>query len=461
MSLAQSFKRLYSVGIIAKWLLRDDQQSLYNLIKQKDLVVVDVHRRWGKTHTCLTYIVEECIKNKITVRMGGVTQKAVKDIFTNVVEHIYAECLELMPKYDSSIDAYSFRNGSKISLFGNANSEEARKSRGSEADIIYLDEYGFWKYKPHETLYSILLPQLQHSKLGKIIITSTMPRDLTHPYLKECKEARIKGCFYWQDIKKSVELETLTIEEANKIAERMGGWDSEDFKREYLLQEIASVKDLVIPEAQNESLYVGSQERPAFYDSYVGMDLGLRDCTAALFGYYDFLAGKLVVEKEFVCNYTTTEDIVFNCKNIEAELKFKEKPIRYSDCEQQQIFDMSNSYGYSVNPVIKRRTEVDKRYVESLINGLRIAIKGGRILIDAECVNIITQLKYGIWEENRLDFERTDTMGHLDALMALAYLWDMLDKTKNPYPSYLEGKIGSLDWQVCAPKAKHKLDGVF
>lgn len=461
MSLEQSYKRLYQHAVIAEWLLRPDQLELYNQIKKQDKVVVDVHRRWGKTHTCLTYIAEECTKNKITVRMGGVTQKAIKDIFVNVMEHVYGHCLELMPKYDSSVDGYTFPNGSKISLFGNANSEEARKSRGSQADIIYLDEYGFWKYKPHETLYSILLPQLQHSKIGKIIITSTMPRDLTHPYLQECKNARVKGCFFWQDIKQSVDKGTMTFEEANRIAERMGGWDSEDFKREYLLQEIASVKDLVIPEAQNESLYVGKQERPAFYDSYVGMDLGLRDCTAVIFGYYDFLKSTLVIEKEYVTNYTTTEEITKKCKQIEDELLFKEKPIRYSDCEQQQIFDMANSYSYSVNPVVKRRTEADKRYVESLINGLRIAIKAGKMLIHPDCVNVITQLKYGIWEENRLDFERTDSMGHLDALMALAYLWDMLDKSRNPYPHYLDGKIGSLDWHVIKGKEKSAFNKVF
>lgn len=386
------------------------------------------------TFTSLVYIAEECIKNKITVRMGGVTQKAVKDIFCTLMDAIFVHCPELMPKYDSSVDGYVFPNGSRISLFGNANSEEARKSRGGQSDIIYCDEFGFWRFKPHETLYSILLPQLQHSKLGKIIITSTMPKDLTHPYLTECAKARVDGSFYWQDINVSIACGTMTRNEADKIADRMGGWESEDFKREYLLQEIASVKSLVIPEAQDESRYAfDDYVRPEYMNWYVAVDLGLKDMSAALFAYHDFKESVLVVVDEHVSTYMTTEDKVNHWKEREKELGI-ENPRRFSDNDAQQIFDMNIQHKYPINPVVKRSKQSGVAFVESVINGLRIAIKEGKIRIHSRCVNLITQLKYGLWNEQRTDFERGTALGHLDALVALAYLIDNIQWAKNPYP---------------------------
>lgn len=430
-----NYELLFKLGLIHPWFLREqDQIDLFNLIDKNQKTVVDVYRRYGKTTTAMVYINEQCWINKLTVRIGGVTQKAIKDIYNNVQEHIYSECPKLLPKFDTNLDAYVFPTGSKIHLFGNANSEEQRKSRGSESDIIYLDEFGFWKFKPKETLYSILIPQLQHSKLGKIIITSTMPKDLTHEYMNQCREAAKEGYLYFHTLRDAITAGTITQAEYDAIAKRMGGENSEDFKREYLLEEIASTKDLVIPEAQDQMLYVGETVRPEYYNAYVSMDLGLRDHTAALFCFYDFKNAKLVVEDEYWTNYTTTEKIVADCKYIEQQLQYSHPPKRYSDCEMQQIFDMNHSHGYVVQPVEKRRTQSDKPYVESLINGLRIAIKSGRILIHPKCLNIIMQLKFGIWDEDKRDFERTEAMGHLDSLIALAYLWDLIDKQRNPYP---------------------------
>ena len=436
MRLSESeYKKLYSDGHIAEWFLRPDQLELYDKLIENNKTVVEEHRRCGKTTTVLTFIDEVALTNKINVRLGGITQTKMHEIYNSCQDKIFFYYPKLQPKWYNDEGCYVFKEtGSKIFLFGNSTSEENKKSRGSESDIIYCDEFGFWKFKPKETLYSVLIPQLQHSKIDKLILTSTMPKDLTHEYLNQCKEARVRGYFYFQNIDDSVKKGVYTQAQYKKIEEDMGGRDSEDFRREYLLEEVASTKYLVIPEAQDESKYVGVTDRPMFHNPYVAIDLGLRDFTACLFGYYDFINSRYVIEDEYIENYKTTEEVVASCKDIESKLNWVKPPVRYSDCEQQQIWDMNNSFKYGVSAVIKRKKEADKRYLESLINGLRIAIKAGFILINPKCVNTISQLKYGIWEDNRQDFERTESMGHLDALMALAYGWDMLDKKNNPYP---------------------------
>ena len=430
----KEYEALYLQGIIAEWFLRLDQLELYDLIQDNSKVVVDCHRRLGKTTTTFTAINEYCLTNKIIVRIGGITQKSIKDIYSNVQDHIFRFAPKLMPKYDSRYDAFVFpQTGSRIYLFGNANSEENSKSRGSETDIVYCDEFGFWRFKPKETLYSVLVPQMQHSKLGKLIITSTMPKDLTHEYINQCAEARSNGYFFFQNIDDSVKKGVYTEEEYKKIEQSMGGRDSEDFKREYLLQEIASSKDLVIPEAQDEALFVGRIPRPAYYNAYMGMDLGLKDYTAAVFGFYNFDTAQLVIQKEYFEHYKSTEEIVFALKQIEFGLGYT-KVNRVCDNEMQQLHDMAYMFGYHVSPVVKRK-QGDRPYLESLINALRIAISTHRLIISPDCVNLISQLRYGLWNETRTDFERSETMGHLDALMALAYLWDNIEQFKNPYPA--------------------------
>lgn len=429
----KEYEALYLKGIIGEWFLRPDQLELYDLLADNQKTVVDCHRRLGKTTTTFTYIDEICLTNKVIVRIGGITQKSIKDIYSNVQDHIFNYAPRLIPKYDSKYDAFVFpQTGSRIYLFGNANSEENSKSRGSETDIVYCDEFGFWRFKPKETLYSVLMPQMQHSKFGKLIITSTMPKDLTHEYINQCAEARQKGYFFFQNIDDSVKKGVYTPEQYQKIETDMGGRDSEDFKREYLLQEIASSKDLVIPEAQNEALYVSKVDRPSYYQAYMGMDLGLKDHTSAVFGYYHFDRAQLVIEREYWEHYKSTEEIVFSLKQMEFALGYK-KVTRVSDNEMQQLHDMGYMFGYQVSPVVKRK-QGDKPYLESLINSLRIAIGSHRLLISPECGMLIMQLKYGLWNDNRTDFERTEKMGHLDALMALAYLWDNIEQFKNPYP---------------------------
>jgi hypothetical protein len=191
----------------------------------------------------------------------------------------------------------------------------------------------------------------------------------------------------------------------------------------------------VIPEAQNELLYVGKQDRPAHLDFYVCMDLGLIDHTAVLFGYLDFKKAKLVIEKELYLNYSSTSVIAANCKQAEKELNMHSVYRRIGDCELQQLFDMNTDHDYPVTPITKRSKQSGKGFRDSVLNQLRLGIQDQQILINPEgCPHTIEQLRYGIWNERRTDFERTEALGHLDALMALAYLYDNVSWEKNPYP---------------------------
>lgn len=423
-------------GVIGEWFLRESQRPLYEMMRSKCRTVSLIHRRFGKTTVFFVYFDEIALTEKVVLRAGGVTKGSIKQIYDNVQEHIFKYCPELKPRYSHSEDCYIFdKTGSRIYLFGMNDSSEAEKARGTECDFILADEYGFWKFEPRYTLNSVLSPLLQHSKYGKIVITSTMPKDLTHDFLLQCQEARLGDYYFHWDIRQSVGCGEISDEDHTRIIANCGGVESEDYKREYLLQEIASSKSLVIPECQDETRFVVDEYvRPEYLDWYCAVDLGLKDMSANIFAYYDFKGGVLVVEDEHVCTYKTTEDKVKEWKEVELKNGIV-NPRRFSDNDAQQIYDMNITHKYQINPVVKRSKQSGVAFKESVINGLRIAIKEGRIKINRRCKNLITQLKYGMWNEWRSDFERTSTMGHLDALVALAYLVDNVQWSKNPYPT--------------------------
>jgi hypothetical protein len=421
---------VYQKGIIAPWYLRPSQLKFYFELRNKKKIVTKCHRRWGKGTTSFVYIFEQMLRNKIIVRYGAETQSQAYQILDYLIDQIF-----LLPEFKptKTNGSYTFTNGSVLHVFGCKDSGEADKARGTSAHIILCDEYAFWRFKPEYMIKSVLSPQLDTTD-GQLIITSTPPEDLTHPYVEEVRQASANGYLFNWSITDSIECGEISQKQHSKIIERSGGIESETYKREYLCELIPSRTRLVIPEAQNDS-YVGVQPRPDYFDYYVCMDLGLRDFTASLFGYWDFKEARLIVEKESVLNYVSTKTITDSNKQIEQDLGLKVKPYkRIADNALQQLFDMTTEHGYSVSPITKRSNQDDQSFRESVINGIRIAIGQNKILISPECKQTISQLKYGIWKENRTDFQRTETLGHLDALMALAYLWDNIDKTHNPYP---------------------------
>ena len=430
------FPTLYSNGCIASWYLKDSQMAFYSMLRARADVVARCHRRFGKGTTVLTYVSERCSTEKLIVRYGAETQGQAYEITEFLLSKIYYKAPHLKPRLVNG--AYHFKKtGSVIKIFGVKDSGQIDKARGTEADIIICDEYGFWKFKAEYILKSILYPQLLETN-GQMIITSTPPEDLTHNYITQVMKSEATGKDFTWTIADSLRLGEKTEAEHEAIIEDCGGIDSVHYQREYMCELIPTRERLVVPEAQDESLFVGEFKRPEYCEFYVCMDLGLVDHTAVLFAYLDFLNARIVIEAEFCDNYRTTYEIVESCQGLEKELGYKKVYRRIGDCELQQLFDMSKDHDYPVSPITKRTKQSGKGFRDSVLNQLRVGIKDGKILINPKCVKTIQQLKYGIWNEKRTDFHRTDAMGHLDALMALAYLYDNIAWNRNPYPHKYE-----------------------
>lgn len=244
----------------------------------------------------------------------------------------------------------------------------------------------------------------------------------------------------------------------------------ESFDQEYPTDEetcflVGDPKRLVIPEAGQSKTLVRIVDRPDYFNPFVFIDLGADDCTAMLFGYTNFKTAQIVIEKEYVVSYKTTGEKTAEAKRIEKELGYT-KPWRISDNDLQQVLDLNKDHNYKVLPVTKRSKQPNTPYKESILNGLRMGILHNKIIIHPDCKNLIFQLSYGMWNEKRTDFERNYdlknigiVMGHLDALMALAYGVDNVDLRKNPYPDERElalQKLGPVNRQIADEFEKFK-----
>lgn len=233
----------------------------------------------------------------------------------------------------------------------------------------------------------------------------------------------------------------LTEQRKNQIVSRyIGGEEHPEFRREYLCEIIQDRDSVVIPEFDEESEkeIVREVDRPAYYDIYVAGDVGFKDLTAYLFGYWDWKNARLVIEDELVLDGTqyTTDSLAGLIRAKEYHLYQMQEPyLRIMDIDHRLIQDFQVHHNLFFVP-----TEKDNK--EAAINQVRMLIAGKQIVIHPRCKNLIYQLKNATWDKNHKKFERIgDSLdktlrgGHADAVDALIYLARNVDRSKNPYPS--------------------------
>lgn len=424
---------LWQHGVVAAYYLRDDQLPIYELILRAKNPFIECARRYGKTTTILCYVIEQLIQHPGWVCTWCEPDKnQAREIVIPEIEKIFRSAPPGMRPVWSSTDSFYWfpstgdkNTASRLKLRG-VNHDRGDSARGAFSHIIVADEFGTWK-DPDYIVQEALRPQLQTTN-GPFIFASTPPEDLGHAYYTHKTWAITESRFIQRII---YDNESLTPERIQELIAECRGENTPAWRREYLCEPVSNPDRLVVPEFSDEIHVVDDDyPRPPHFDSYVGMDLGLNDCTAGLFAYWDFRNRELVIEDEWVANGQNTKSIVEHCKAKEAEL-WGEKKIymRWADNELQQLYDMQTEHGYLVNP-----TRKDDKL--AAINALRLRFSSGKIKIKKRCESLRYQLKVGLWNERRTDFLRGEKTGHLDAIDALIYLSRNIDEHHNPYPQY-------------------------
>lgn len=435
---------LWNEGIL-HWMLHDGQKSLYDGYANcaDKTIVWNCSRRFGKSFTLCVIAVEECLKRpNALVKYCTGKQVDARGIIRPLIRDIITSCpKEIRPEFKVQERAWVFPNGSRIELTG-LDGGRAESIRGGACHLAIIDEAGLVGDLQY-IVTSIILPTTLTTK-GKIILASTPPKSYVHPFINYVNTARIQGNLSTKTI---YDNPLIDPDELQKIIDESGGEESITFRREYLCEVLKDDNYAIIPEFTKEikALCVKEWPRAPFYDSYVAMDLGLKDLTVVLFAWYDFREAKIIIEDEFVTNGQkfNTQSLAEGIKKKETE-NFTDKLtgeqrvpfLRVSDNNLMVINDLWVLHGLRF--LATRKDDAD-----AALNNVKIMIQNQKIIINPKCKTLIMHLEAGVWNKNKTSFERSGgENGHFDAIDSLKYLVRNVNLTKNPYPNhYFSGSM--------------------
>lgn len=418
--------------------LDTNQIELFNAYKNATAktVVWGCSRRLGKSYTLCVVAIEECLQKKnAIVKFLAPKQKDVKTIIRPLMRQLIADApADIRPIEKTAAGIWFFPStGSQIQIAGCDNGR-AESVRGSNADLCIIDEAGFVQNDLEYIVNSILLPTTTTTR-GKIILASTPPKSATHEFVYFINKARSENAYVHKTI---FDNPRLLKEDIDLLAKAAGGYESVNFRREYLAQVITDAARAIIPEFDGElkAKIVKEWPRPPFIDTYVSMDVGMKDLTVVLFAYFDFRNNKLIIEDEYVVNGQkfTTDALAQGIKQKEAK-HFTElfsgdiitPRKRVSDNNLILINDLYRLHGLIFWPT-------KKDDADSALNNVRILIKDEHIIINPRCEILIRHLESGIWNKSKTSFDRSGDNGHFDAIDSLKYLVRNVDFHHNPYP---------------------------
>lgn len=454
----QALAELWRRGNL-RWKLDPIQKELYDLFYSNEHRQMTwlLARRSGKSY-CLTVLaIEQCLrKPNSIVKFLAPTKTQVDTNLRPLFKKILSDCpTEIAPQYVARQYIYYFKNGSEIQLAGTDNGH-AEKLRGGDSDIWIIDEAGSCDTLD-DIIKEILMPTTLITK-GKGIIASTPPKDPEHDFVKILEKSEMNGSL----IKKTVlDNPRVTKEEVDELIEELGGINSDACQRELFCKIIKDSTVFVLPEFTEElqKIIVRDWPKPPFYDCYVGMDLGGKDLTVVVFGYYDFRNDRIIIEDEIVMDFRKPGN---HLKKLTTQIIDKEHDL-YTNVYTNEIRKPHlrvSDIDYIVTNEIYTLSEGELNFQpakkddnDSAINNLRLLLSNKKIIIHPRCKTLIQHLKNVKWKKDRRTFARSSDDGHFDAVDALKYLVRHVNTGKNPYPSHYDFNMKDL---FIPPAAKGK-----
>jgi len=456
--------KLWRRGVLS-FKLHSGQMTLYDLFygSKNKVQTWLISRRFGKSFALCILALEQCIRvPNSTVKFLSPTMKQVNTNVRPLFKKILEDCpVDVCPQFAQKDYIYYFPNGSEIQLAG-SDAGNAERLRGGDSSLAFIDEAGSCD-NLEDTVKSILLPTTLMTN-GKIILASTPPKEPDHEFLSFVEDAEIKGALIKKTIHDNPMLTKIQIKE---LFDELGGETSESSRRELLCEIIKDSKTTVIPEftKELEEEIVMDWKRPPHYDMYEGLDLGFKDLTVNILGYFDFRNNKIIIEDEVIVDFkeknTTIETLVARVREKEhlhffnhltSEQKLPTK--RISDLDYIAINEIKKASKYEMifEPV-------KKDSLDAMINFLREKLKKKEIIINPRCVTLIRHLRNAKWKRtDKSMMARSPDDSHYDALMALAYLIRGIDYRKNPFPAYYGNEQKDLFGNYIYGKETKKTD---
>lgn len=345
--------------------------------------------------------------------------KNVDRYVMDIASQLLGDCPdELRPEWLPQKAIYLFPNGSKIFCVGSSN-QSYENLRGARVNLAVIDEAQ--RMDELEIIVDeVIIPSLLDSD-GFLLMFGTVPRQPGNPFMRR----------YVKDAERENAYAEFDIYAAGYPPERIAFFRSqvsqEAWEREFECKRNADKKLNVTPNWKSE--YVQFIERPThfpFLQSYTALDIGgALDQTHLLFGYYDSVLGKLIIDDEAVwaAQESRVDRIAESVKRKEKEMS--RKILRVSDTNNFILMkELQEKHRLFFFPVKKGPGSL-----EAHLERLNIWIETGRIIVSPRCKVLMHELKFGSWNKTRTDLARSEG-NHCDGLIALAYMLTIVNDKK-------------------------------
>jgi len=449
--------------------LRPDQRATFDKLKRtwdrdyREFVLL-LSRQQGKTHICAILALEIALRGSKNPDTGESipaavcwltkTKKSAKatamHVFRTFTRDAPAECAFY---YDRNDDAWvCTKNQSRIYFVG-AESETIELQRGRTWDLVIVDEAAHIKPVSAEQINGTVLPGTIKRK-AMVVYATTRASIPHHPFDDVLAKCQANDAF----VDLNIYDDPTHPDYIDDAIEKAGGIESTTFRREYLNERVFDDSSLVVPEWQilGRELTV-VRPLPQYCDKYVGMDVGHRDLCVPLFGFLDFATQTLHIQAEKVLKGNWTPgDVAYAVTSTETALwgSSPGKVRRVADKDLTLLASLEVDYRLYFEPVAGGRNK------PAMIAMFRDLIAGRRFTVDPSCTKTLETL-YGATYKSPSghDFDRTDKLGHADALDSAIYMAHLIDWNRNPRPiSTVPGQdpmkyLGRQDFP--AREAKH------
>lgn len=416
-----------------RYKLWPQQEEIYAKIRSLpahiDEAVVLCARQFGKSHLGVILAIEDCLRNEdVCILIIGPTLKQTREIVAPRLRRIAADAPKGLIRPSKSEGKWYI--GSSELVIGGMDVNSSAQ-RGKTVQTVYIEEIVESKEDDYlEALRSDIGPALTHSKNGKIIYLTTLPKVPDHPFITDTMaRAEINGTLYRYTIDDN---KALTPEQYEACVRRAGGKHTDDFRREYLCIVIRDRSVVIIPDFER-SVFVKDLNIPKTINYELFTDWGgVRDLTVTLLMGYDFLsAWDLVLDEMVFPANTPTEIIVKEWKKRFEPFHVKN---HYIDAPGQLQVDLRDTHKVDFRTVTKTDWE-------AAVNHMANRFTQRKILIASHCKLLAQTCQSGTFNKNRTDFDRTIALGHMDAAASLMYGIRHLDRTSPFKPTEMGGDM--------------------
>lgn len=392
--------------------LRPEQRDMKSLLYKvgRGLSVFNISRRLGKTTTCVTFSDENARRVRQDIRYGTAFLTDLEGFVLPIFEQVLSDCPAILrPRYFPSKKVWKYRNGSAIKLVGV--DKNPNGLRGNAIDIMVLDESAFVKNLQY--IYrSIIVPATMKRRF-RLIFPSTPPESPEHFWAKELiPRAKALGSYILLTIDA---ISDLPREERKRILDEVGGEFSTTARREFFCEIIAD-DERAVATSFRRGLHVQPYEPTLCYWQCFGDTGGVRDKTVILKATWCPRLHKKVIRSELVYDNKTPSPVI-----IEGINRHFPGLSLVLDASGQTLID----YGHQgLTAMLPQKDDF-----QAGVQMLNAAFYRNEVLIHPDCDFLIRSLEGGLLNRARTDFQRSDELGHLDAIAALIYTLRMLDCT--------------------------------